>query len=356
MDVDVIIVGRGLAGTLLAWSLRWLGRTVVIVDRESPGRSSQIAAGLITPITGRRLVLSWRWHEFRAAAEATYRRIERELDESFFGPLPIIRLLDSPDQAHIVDQRFQSEAGPLMIRQTPLVNPAWFQVDHGGFEMQGARLDVARFLESSRRHLSKAGQVCCAELDPRRDVVLDGNDVRVPALDLRARRIVFCQGIDGISNPWFANLHFKPAKGQILTVRIRDLAEHRAVTRGVWLLPLGGDLFRAGATYEWQTLDSVPTDAGRTEILARLAEYVCRPIEVVAHDAAVRPILRHQYPELGLHERWPQLAVFNGLGSKGSLQGPWLADHFARVLTGAAELDPAVRCRQPCTSIPEGLE
>ena len=111
-------------------------------------------------------------------------------------------------------------------------------------------------------------------------------------------------------------------------------------------MPLGNSLFRAGATYEWDELDSVPTQKGRDEICSRLREFLRLPFEVIGHDAAVRPILRHQYPVVGLHPQLRQLGFFNGLGSKGALQAPWLADHFAVVLIEETPLDPAVDLHQ----------
>ena len=56
---DAIIVGQGLAGTTLAWCLLEAGLSVLVTDREEEVTSSKIAAGLITPITGQRLALSW---------------------------------------------------------------------------------------------------------------------------------------------------------------------------------------------------------------------------------------------------------------------------------------------------------
>ncbi len=50
---DFLIVGQGLAGSLLAWELMQRGAKVLIVDNGMPN-ASQVAAGLINPITGMR--------------------------------------------------------------------------------------------------------------------------------------------------------------------------------------------------------------------------------------------------------------------------------------------------------------
>ena len=52
MQVDFLIVGQGLAGSLLAKELLRRGRTVHVVDDRWKSSSSQVAAGLMTPLTG----------------------------------------------------------------------------------------------------------------------------------------------------------------------------------------------------------------------------------------------------------------------------------------------------------------
>jgi len=162
---------------------------------------------------------------------------------------------------------------------------------------------------------------------------------------MSAGRAVFCQGIDAVQNPWFAHVRFKPAKGEILTVRIKGLPEERIIHRGVWLMPLGDGFFRVGATYEWDELNDIPTTVGREEICSRLRDFLRLPFEVIAHDAAVRPIVLHQYPVVGMHPHFPQFGFFNGLGSKGSLQAPWLAHHLAESLCSGQPIDPEVGMR-----------
>lgn len=342
-DYDAIILGQGLAGTTLAWNLRWQGCRVLVIDRDRPGTSSQVAAGLMTPITGQRLVQSWRWSEFWNSAVAFYRRVESETNARFLDPRRMVRLLASESEQDFLKRRLTSEFAFLINEPQPPLDRQIFDDRFGGFEMrEGGRLDVAAFLHASRQQFQRDAQFAAADVCLETEIELVADRVCLKSLNVSAERLIFCQGIDAIANPWFRHIKFKPAKGEILTVRIRGLTEERIVHRGVWLMPLGNELFRVGATYEWSQLDSQPTVTGREEICLRLQEFLRLPIEVIAHDAAVRPILRHQYPVIGMHPDQPRLGYFNGLGSKGSLQAPWLARHFANVLTGQATLDPEV--------------
>ena len=99
-------------------------------------------------------------------------------------------------------------------------------------------------------------------------------------------------------------------------------------------------MFRVGATYDWAALDGVPTDAARAEIESKLREFIGVPYTVIAHQAAVRPIIRESKALVGLHPHHPRLGFFNGLGSKGSLHAPWFAARFADYLVNGVALPP----------------
>ena len=157
---------------------------------------------------------------------------------------------------------------------------------------------------------------------------------------------MFCRGFDAVSDPWFGGIRFNAAKGEILTLRVPGLAEDRVVHRGLWLAPTGGDVFRAGSTYEWDDLTSAPTAAGRAEIESRLRAFLRLPFEVIDHLAAVRPVIDAGFPVLGRHPRFPRLAYFNGLGSKGSLIAPFFAEQLAACLAGEREVDSEVDVRR----------
>ncbi|HEY4261937.1 MAG TPA: FAD-dependent oxidoreductase, partial [Schlesneria sp.] len=289
-DFDAIVVGQGLAGTALAWNLTWRDQRVLVIDRDEPVTSSRVAAGLMTPITGKKLVPSWRWDRFWNSATKFYRRVEQQTSSSFFYPQRIVRLLATSQEQQYFARRVESEFGGLAQQPEPLVSSAEFDNSLGGFEMvEGGRLAVLAYLAASREYFQRDDAIMTGDFDPNSDVELTADGVRIPRLDISARRLIFCQGIDAVSNRWFQNIDFKPAKGEILTVRVEGLAEERIVSHGVWLMPLGDGLFRAGATYEWKNLDSIPTNVARLEICQRLRDFLRFPFSVVGQDAAVRP-------------------------------------------------------------------
>ena len=344
----MIVVGAGLAGTTLAWALRRRGLSMMVVDRAEAVTSSRVAAGLMTPITGKRLTKTWRHDELFPCATEFYRGVEAETGRSFYHPRSIVRLLRNDKERSIFAER-RAEFGDLVREPEPPLNARWFHAPPLGFEMPtGAQLDVPGYLDASRSVFERDGQFVEAEIASD-DIEVSADGVTLPRLGLRAKHLIFCQGFAAAANPLTAELPFRAAKGEILTVRIGDFDEGRVVNDGHWLAPYSPGLWRFGATYSWHDLTNTTTSEGRTELETGLRGLLNREFEIVAQQAAVRPILAGQKPVLGFLPGSP-IGVFNGLGSKGSLLAPFFAAQWADRLAGTGSLDPDVSGRFPCTS------
>lgn len=341
---DTIIIGQGLAGTALAWHLIEEGQRVLVVDADVAGTTSKIAAGLITPITGQRLALSWRVDDMFAAARPFYTRIEQRTGETFFHERTAVRLFNSDIERELWSKRGQQPAFQAFLSQQqpqPLLDPAVGDDSGGGFQMETAQLDVARFLSASRAHFPYIS----AALDWQRDVALSDDGVTV--LGHRAQRVISCEGFAATLNPYFSELPFKCAKGDILTIRFKGPMPRQCLHRGIWIVPTADrQVFRVGATYDWRTLDHVPSQPSRAEIEDRLREFIHVPYTVLDHQAAVRPIIRESKAMIGLHPLHDRLGFFNGLGSKGSLHAPWFAKCLASHLVHGAPLPKEFDLRQ----------
>jgi len=57
--VKYLIVGQGIAGTVLAHTLEDEHLDFHIIHQRQPGESSSVAAGIINPITGKYFIKSW---------------------------------------------------------------------------------------------------------------------------------------------------------------------------------------------------------------------------------------------------------------------------------------------------------
>ncbi len=320
---DVAVLGGGLAGTTLAWQLHARGVRFRLYDRGEvahPHSASRVAAGLLTPVTGQRPALSWRFDELAPVAWAFYARVEALTGAKFFHPGPMVRLFHTPEERVLMTERAATRfAGHVEVTDEPL-DPAAFAMPHGGAVMQhAARLDVPEYLRASHAFFARHDAYEQAEVAVTTDI----------AATLGAKRVAFCQGY--ALNPLFPGVKFDASKGEILALRIPGLTEDRTVNRhGQWLTRVGPEAYRAGSTYDRAALDDTPTPAGRARILEALTRSLRLPVEVTDHVAAVRPIIDDSRPLVMTHPDNPAWSYFNGLGSKGALTAPF----FAAMLAG----------------------
>lgn len=347
---DYLILGQGLAGTALAWELLWQDFRVLIIDRGETVTTSQVAAGLINPVTGQRLVKSWRWYDFYPYAQQFYQKTEQITGSRFFYPLTMLRLFKNNKEQKVFQKKRESEflnlIGHHSLNSSDMISPNWIETPYGGFELESsAQLRTTEYLDSSRNYFEQTNSYLQHDLDINNDLIVTQNEVLIPSLNLEANHLIFCQGYEATQNKWFNEIEFTPAKGEILTVKIPGFTEERIINHGLWMVPLGNELFKVGSTYEWDQLDNISTQQGREEICQRLQKFLKLPFEVIDQGAAVRPVLFDQKPMAGFHPTYPQLGIINGLGSKGSLQAPlisrWLIEHHLR----QHPLPPEVRLR-----------
>ena len=112
-----------------------------------------------------------------------------------------------------------------------------------------------------------------------------------------------------------------------------ELSEDYILNKKVFVLPTGNQRFKVGSTYEWENLSEMPTSEGKESIINRLNNLISVDYKVVNHVAGIRPTVSDRRPILGKHPDWDQLYVFNGLGTKGVMLGPYFACKMVNALT-----------------------
>ena len=333
---DFLILGGGLAGTTLAWRLWERGQPFLLVDRDAPVTASKIAAGLVTPITGMRLGLSWRYDLFHAEAVGFYRGLEARLGRTFYHETPVVRLLRSEWQAGLWAKRCdRPEFAPyLQPPVEPLVNPEVFAQPFGGFEQRpGGWLDTVAYLQASRAYFEAAGCWRTGEVE-----ALDETPDAVCWGDAEFATAVWCTGWQAAQRPELADVPFQSARGSILTVQADTRGESRVISGACWLVPRGDGSLRAGPTYEVPFTDPhTPSPEALAGLEQKLRDLLRVDFQVTDRQTAVRPIVRGREALLGRLPGQARQACFSGLASKGVLRAPWLAQHLvAHLLDGAA--------------------
>ncbi|MEF8793692.1 NAD(P)/FAD-dependent oxidoreductase [Thiohalorhabdus sp.] len=326
----ILIAGQGLAGTLLAVALIERGRRVLVADPGHAVGASGVAAGLVNPITGQRLA---RAGDLETLLPATHRRLTalaELLGQPVHRPTPILRYLwgDRPRTAW--PRRREDSAYTPYLEAGPEPDSVWI---HGG-----AVVDNEALIRGVRAWLADNGNLVAERVDPG-DVTEAREGIRWAGGSYS--RVVFCEGDQVGTNPWFGEIPLAPIKGQVLEGRASDLPAY-PVHGTKSLVPLGGDRFRVGATYDRDDIGREPTEAGRVALEAGMEELLPRPegATINRHLAAIRPGSPDGRPFLGHPPGHPRVGLFNGLGSKGLLLGPYYADRLAQALAEGGDLPP----------------
>ena len=336
MQVDFLIVGQGLAGSLLAKALLRRGRTVHVVDDRWKSSSSQVAAGLMTPLTGRRFTLTKDYPELFASAQT------RLTELGVFRPKQVYRMfVDDEQRAKGLKRTECASCQPFIA----CVTSAQGELDNGltdafgGALMNGARVDLPKLLSDVRAELTAAGSLTEATFDPD-DVTASAQGVVWG--QIQASAIVYCDGYKSAQRGPFKYLPWQPAKGEALTLKASVADKPFILNREGWALPLGQGVWRTGTNWQWDQLDEPPTEPQKEKLIGRFRGYFAQEVQVdvVAHIAGVRPCTSDNHPFMGTHPQQPRTHLFGGLGPRGTVWAPAMADEMADYLCVGTALRP----------------
>lgn len=338
---DFLVVGQGIAGSLLAWELDQRGHRVAIIDQYRPGVASRVASGMWNPITFRLLLKSWRTDALLPVAMAYYKQLCQHFQGDWLHNMPIHRVFPNA-AAREMWQKKQQEAdyGHLLGKIGDSEPSNILPYPHGyGEVLQSGWLEINPLLDALRSHFEAKNAFYAVDFQADQLQFRNGT---VGWEGLTAKKIIFAEGSSLAQNPWFQWLPLKPAQGDVLTLHIPGLALDTVYNAGFFLLPLGNDHYRLGATYEWEVLDPHPTATGKKELLNKLASIYTGPYTIVDHQAGIRPAVADRRPLLGAHPEQPEICIFNGLGTKGVLIAPYFAQQMADFLEEKGEIDAEV--------------
>ncbi len=341
---DYLILGQGLAGSLLAWQLIQRGQRVLVLDDGHATSSSRVAAGLINPMAGMRFNAAPDTAEWLASLRSTYRAIAETLGSApYLHEVPMQRLLRSARQRRFYERQRNNPAvaaylgAPLAPGQA---DPG-IRSPHGGFGQKATGfVDLPQLLDDLHDWLDKRHAVV-RQHTRHQDIAIGQDGVHLGRH--QARHLVCCEGYRMRDNPWFAELPLQPDKGELLRLRSgRTLCTH-IINGANWLLPLGNGNYRFGATHEHHDIDCKPTAAGREALLDGLHRLLedDSDIHIEEHAAGVRPATSDRQPLIGTHRSHSRLHLFNGFGARGALSIPWYSERMCDHLLEQHPLPPA---------------
>ncbi|TVZ27047.1 glycine/D-amino acid oxidase-like deaminating enzyme [Gillisia sp. Hel_I_86] len=321
--LDYIIIGSGLSGIAVAENLLSRGKKILVFDDDSQA-SSTVAGGIYNPIILKRFTLAWNANEQLDTALNFYSNLEKKLGVSLVHPLPIYRkfhsieeqnnwfsAMDKPFLSRFLDEKLVSSINPYI--------PSSYSFGH---VKETGVVHTELLIEKYRAYLT--------EINSFQEQTLDYNQFKANEnfceyKTWKAEKVIFCDGFGLKKNPYFNYLPLNGNKGEYLIIKAKDLKLEVAVKSSIFIIPLGEDLYKVGATYNNWDSTKEPTQEGKDYLVEKLNGFLKCDFEVVGQVAGIRPASKDRKPLIGKHPKYANLYCCNGFGSRGILIAPTVA-------------------------------
>lgn len=338
--LDYIVVGLGLAGISFCEVLEKEGKTFRVISDQSQ-TSSLVAGGLYNPVILKRFTLAWNAGEQMDLALPFYANLEQKLGVKLDYKLRVLRRFVSSEEQN---KWFEAADRPGLDRflSTTLVANANSSIDAPfgyGEVLHTGRIDTSTLLSTYSAYLAKKGVLVQESFDFS---CFKSFSEHVSCKSINAKQIVFAEGYGLKNNPFFNYLPLNGTKGELLTIKASDLMEENVIKSSVFIIPIGADLYRIGATYNWKDKTNPPTEKAREELQGKLRTFLKCDFEVVNHVAGIRPTVVDRRPLVGQHPKYNGMYVLNGFGSRGVLVAPNVSNSLFNAIESGVSLRPEI--------------
>ncbi len=344
-EIDFIIVGQGLAGSFLAHELIRRQCKIVVFDEGVANTSSKVAAGIFNPVTGQRMALSWNALPIFSFLDKFYKELETILDRQFYHPIgiykPFMQIKDQNDwMGRSTDPTFipfikQLHVSPLHDRLLTH-HLGGVELNHAGYVNTITLLNAFRqFFEKKNMYIQQKFLHDSLYLSER----------SITYGEIKAGKVIFCEGSSAVQNRFFNKLPFGLVKGEILKIN-SGLVPNQIISKDIFLLPSNDSTIKIGATYDRSRIDDVITEEAKSYLMDKLKLIFKPEFEVVDQQAGIRPATKDRRPFVGLHPDNKLIGIFNGFGTKGISLGPYYAKQFADHLLNQQIIDKEADIRR----------
>ena len=197
--------------------------------------------------------------------------------------------------------------------------------------LKSGYVDLPKFLATAKEYFKRIG---CYDQETMEE---EGFTDKYPNY-----LVIDCRGYKSAFSPWWSFLLFGLTKGELLTIKCPNFPLTDIFNAGFFVCPLGDDIFRVGATFNWDDTDTIPTEIAKSELIDKLNKWIDRPYEILDHRAGVRPTVDDRRPLFGVHPSIANLYLFNGLGAKGVMLAPHLSNIFLDFVLHDVSLPPDI--------------
>jgi len=320
---DYFVVGSGLAGICFSETALQNNRSVFVFGKPQKA-SSRVAAGIFNAVILKRFTLTEQAQSQIDLLREFYPKIETKLGIKLLYDLPIYRKLTSLEEQNnfiLTSDRplFQNFLSSEILFEKHDAIDTPFGL---GKVKQTGYIDTSILVDLYSEYL-KSKKVFSEDWFDYSQVQI--TDDYVSYKGKKAKNIVFCEGMMLKNNPFFKKLPLDGAKGELLVIEAKTLKIDFLLKGGLFVLPIGNDKYKVGATYNWIDKTPQPTEKAKKELVSELKKTITCEFKVLEHLAGVRPTVRDRKPLIGQHHLYKNMYLLNGLGTRGVMLGPYLA-------------------------------
>ena len=335
--VDFIIVGQGLAGTVLALSLMSRSKSFKIIDDNSATASSFSAAGISHPLSFKRLILSWKAEKLIPISKEFYIKTSKIVNEVCFSDQEMLRLFSSFEEQNNWHRKSADITYNKFLKKS-LFDFSEYKINdtygHGKVNHAG-RLNVSKYVKLFRKYFTDNNYLIKNNFNYT-ELLIDKNEVHYQ--NIIAKNIIFCEGPSIKNNPFFNYLPFGFNKGDIFKISSISLPE-KLLSKGCFVLPIKKHEFIIGSTYNHKDLDLSNKKSGRKELIHKLSKLGVFNYKILTHKNGIRPSTIDRRPVIGEHPLIKNIFIFNGLGSRGVMLAPYYADQLLNAIIHDKKID-----------------
>jgi len=340
LTTDYLILGQGLAGTLLSYRLSRLGINHYVVDRGHATASSNAAAGIVNPVTGRRFVKTWHI-EALLKGLSIYEELEKLLGVKLLNQVTIYRDLSDTAVLNQWDMRRSDRSyapymgAPLQDKVLPIQVPNLV-----GPTLQAAQVNLRELIIGYRGLLKS--NACLFE----QELSIDDAQFKSGHWQLggfAVRRIIDCTGAEAMSSSTWAKLPWRGTKGEAFRFLFSALPRQAAVKMKHFICPIGTSKeVWLGGTNQDHYSDVKPTELATERLSVQAKAFGIELPDQLEHLVAIRPTVSDRRPLVGEHPYKPGLWICNGFGTKGTSLGPYCTQQLQDRLVFNVDLDPEI--------------
>lgn len=340
MKVDYIIVGLGLSGLAFSKELEDNGNSFIVFEDYSQN-STVVAGGVYNPVILKRFTPVWNADVQLKTALPFYAELEKKFKKKYDFKVDIYRIFKSVEEQN--DWFVACDKPLLQNYMVPeIINEKYYGVlanfGFGKLKNTG-RIDTKLLLEDYTKYLLNTGKLFNESFNYKE---LEINENSIKYNGIIAGKIVFCEGFGLQKNPFFNYLPMQEVKGELLIIHAPELNVEFLIKAAVFVLPLGDNYYKVGATFNWIDKTNSPSENGKKELIDKLATFIKVPYTIVDHIAGIRPTVKDRRPLVGVHPKYKNMAILNGLGTRGVMIAPAAAKALYNHLENNYTLDSEI--------------